>query len=452
MNNQKRFINKDIYSIIEKEKIDTGKKATIFFRDDKVEKRERKVYKVPIDKLYFRKDNGRIISDVLSYEINKGKLDEITDYGQHLLRTFLENKDPEKTYELKKSIKRYGQLETAVLTCDGFLINGNRRKVVLEQLTQEFPTNDIYKFLEVVILPDDKNENAPTIKEIEQIENKYQLQNLGKAEYYNFDKALAYKRKINSGMTVEEILKDDATYDSLSEKEFKKEIQKLYEDFLYPLESIERYLKYFRREGHYNTISAGRTDSSGRWQAFLDYYKSVYKKLMDPKKLHEMGLSKKDIKKIEEVAFILIRTREYTNIKKKLHQVMRDLPKLISNKRSRTVLYSLIIKGKFDLSKSELIFEDGKPMDERSKDLVWSNKYTVEISAILIKAYKLTEIRTVKDAPFKLLNDALLRLNNSKLDLSLVENTRTEEFTNLIDEIYERIVELRTKFLKFHKK
>ena len=50
--------------------------------------------------------------------------------------SFSEDKDPEKTDILMKSIEHVGQSDPAIITCDGFLINGNRRKMVLEE-TQE---------------------------------------------------------------------------------------------------------------------------------------------------------------------------------------------------------------------------------------------------------------------------------------------------------------------------
>ena len=48
----------------------------------------------------------------------------------------------------------------------------------------------------VVILPGGDDEGGPpTIKEIEQIENRYQLQSDGKSEYTNFDRAISIQEK-----------------------------------------------------------------------------------------------------------------------------------------------------------------------------------------------------------------------------------------------------------------
>jgi len=177
----------------------------IAFRDDELYKREREVYLVPIELLRYRKDNGRICSDVLNFEKSNYLLNENDDGDQKIIRGFLEEKDKEKTDELEKSIQLSGQRDPAIITCDGFLINGNRRKVVFERLLEKTKDVSRYGSMKVVILPNHGEEGgAPTLKEIEQLENRYQLQSDGKAEYYGFDRALSIRRKINLGMKLEE--------------------------------------------------------------------------------------------------------------------------------------------------------------------------------------------------------------------------------------------------------
>ena len=103
-----------------------------------------------------------------------------------------------------------GQREPAFITCDGFLINGNRRKMVIDQLKSDFPEDDRYPFMKVVILPGlNEPGGPPSLVEIEKLENRYQLQSDGKSEYYGFDRALSMKRKIELGLSLEEQLRDD---------------------------------------------------------------------------------------------------------------------------------------------------------------------------------------------------------------------------------------------------
>ncbi len=236
----------------------------IEFRNDRKNQKTRPIFLVPIKILRFRKDNGRIASDILSYEKLHGVLDETLESTQDIIRKFLKDKDTENNEKLKNSILHSEQKDPAIITSDGFLINGNRRKMILEELKIET--------MKVVILPG-KNDvgdgGPPTIKEIEQIENRYQLHSDGKAEYTNFDRAISIKRKIEAGMTLEEQLRDDPSYVGLSEKEFIKVIQRYQEDFLGPLECIDRYLEQLDRDELYDTISEGKNRQRRTMVLFL---------------------------------------------------------------------------------------------------------------------------------------------------------------------------------------
>lgn len=154
-------------------------KAVINFRNEQKNGVERDVYLVPAGLLRYRKDNGRISSDVLHYERHFGILDETTAEAQNKLREFLEAKDKPKTEELIQSIKHDGQRDPAIITCDGFLINGNRRKMAFEKLYKS-SLDECYLRMKVVILPGKTDEGGvPSLLEIEQIENRYQLQSDG---------------------------------------------------------------------------------------------------------------------------------------------------------------------------------------------------------------------------------------------------------------------------------
>ena len=80
-----------------------------------------------------------------------------------------------------------------------------------------------FNLMKVVILPGPEEEGgAPNLREIEMLENHYQLQSDGKAEYTNFDAALSIRRKEEIGYSLEEQLRDDPKYISLNQTEFNK--------------------------------------------------------------------------------------------------------------------------------------------------------------------------------------------------------------------------------------
>ncbi len=217
--NAKREIVEDFARVIRERKTEGPKPATevISFRDERRNNIERRVYQVPIGLLRYRKDNGRIASDVMNYERLNGLIDEKDAAAQSILRQFLADKDPEKVEILTHSIAAHGQNEPAIITADGFLINGNRRKMVMEHLASK-PGGSEY--MKVVILPGATDPGgSPTLIEIEQLENRYQLQSEGKSEYYGFDRALSINRKIDLGFSLRDQLRDDPRYAHVSEKD-----------------------------------------------------------------------------------------------------------------------------------------------------------------------------------------------------------------------------------------
>ncbi|MDH3976726.1 MAG: hypothetical protein OEV42_20885 [Deltaproteobacteria bacterium] len=109
----------------------------IDFKNNLLDKKISKIYSIPAKELKFRKENGRIKAEVESYEKVNGIIDENSKVGQALIESFLSKNDPEKKTVLKQQIKHKGQLQPAIITCDGFLINGNRRKMILEELYDE---------------------------------------------------------------------------------------------------------------------------------------------------------------------------------------------------------------------------------------------------------------------------------------------------------------------------
>ncbi len=443
LKNESRLIIHEFAKEIESAKIRTDETEIIDFRDDVSKENRRPVYKIPTSYLRFRKDNGRIASDVLTYENSTGALSETTDYAQAILRQFLERKDPEKTAVLKKEIRRDGQREVAVATADGFLINGNRRKMVLESLQQEFPDEERFKYLKLIILPGLKdNEDSPTIGEIEKIENKYQLQVLGKAEYYNFDKALTFKRKIDLGISLEEQLADDPNFYELSPKRFERKMQKVKDEYLETLEAIDRYLYFFDRVGHYNTISEGRSDTKGRWQAFRDYHNSTYKRMEDSQVRKKLGLRTSDVASIENVAFKIIRLRDLGELGKKVHVVMRDLIKIAQNEDAKVRLFLLKGKKGSGLRERESVDENGKPLDERTKDIIWSKKYGHQIISTLVDVYEIFEKRKRADSPVKSLETILKRLEGPSFDFSSNDGTNLSRIQTLLRKIKKRVEEI----------
>ncbi|MBI3005145.1 MAG: hypothetical protein HYY49_06970 [Ignavibacteriales bacterium] len=437
--------------------------GVINFRKEVQDGIPRPVWEVPLEFLRFRKDNGRITSDVLSYERVHGVLKEDSDDAQKKIAEFLEKKDPEKTEDLLSSIKHEGQRDPAIITSDGFLINGNRRKLVMEKLNSDRKNGDDFRFMRVIILPGKTDEGgAPTIKEIEEIENRYQLQKDGKAEYYKFDRALSIRLKVQKGMPLEEQLTDDPTYAGLPEKEFQKKIKEYENEYLKPLECIDRYLEYLDRSGLYDTISTSYSDRDGRWQAFYDYSK-FREQLNDAKKLQALGLKEKEVGIVEDVAFKIIRKRELATSESgtrtglgKVHSVMRELPKLIREEEgkpslSKKELFKLKVV-ETSLPENERVDKNGNERSPKELDYAWGKKYASQIIGQLKKAYQLYEHGKDIEGPINLLRFALEKLNHEDLeDPSSIGAAFFDEAERLARDIQSRANALEKEFYKFKK-
>ena len=415
-----REIIKDFTDEILKRRTQTAKpsKTVIDFRSWKRDGVEREIFNVPLDLLRYRKDNGRIASNVLSYGREYGYLSEIDQESQEILAKFLEEKDPDKTVELQNLIYAGGQDTAAIVTCDGFLIDGNRRRLVLEKLRTDYPQRPDFEMMKVVFLPGPGDEGGPpTLLEIEKIENRLQLQGDGKADYYGFDAALSIRQKERRGFPLEGQLRDDPQYARLDEKKFQGEVKKKHQELLAPLECIDRYLNRFGRPGLYNSISRGLGDREGRWQAFLDYSNTYNRILKNPRKRQEFGIDESEIGDIEDAAFKIIRLRDLAGIAK-AHTIMRDLPTYC--KHAKKQILAISNKVRDDVADEEKYTPEGtlKPIEEQDK--LWAASVQQEIIYNIKKAENISYQETERETPIELLRAALKKLEHERMDISSI--------------------------------
>jgi len=454
-----REIVEDFAAEIKKRAVKTARpsRTVINFRNERADNFEREIVQVPIDLLRFRKDNGRIASDLLDYEHTGGPLNESDDRAQAKLREFLRGKDPEKTNVLRKNIIHAGQQEPAIITCDGFLINGNRRKMVMDDLHKHSPQEEKYQFMKVVILPGFGDEGGPpTLLEMEKLENRYQLQSEGKSEYYGFDRALSIKRKIDIGLTLKEQLRDDPQYAEASDKQIDQAIKVTEKDYLQPLKCVDRYLKQFQRERQYHTVSTGVADREGRWQAFKDYSNTYHSKFQNQNYLLDSGIEEEDVGEIEEAAFDIIRLRSVPDMPK-VHLIMRNLHKYCSSKEGLKEILGIPKKVEATLPVEEC-FEDEdmeKPLAREVVDQKWAAQFKRPITFHLKRAAKLYESHKEKETPIELLEAAYKKLTHTDMDLS---NIKTNDYSkahdlardiqNEANNIEKQIYEQQKKFKK----
>jgi len=297
----------------------------------------------------------------------------------------------------------------------------------MERLRKEYPDDERFAYMKAVILPGkDEEGGAPTLLEIEKIENRYQLQSDGKSEYYGFDRALSIRRKEAIGLPLKDQLLDDPLYAKANEQEIKKAIEQLRKDYLYPLECVDRYLRQFGREGQYRTISAGFSDREGRWQAFIDYSNTLHRVLKNPAKLIELGVEENEIGEIEEAAFDIIRLRVIPDMPK-VHTIMRDLPKYCRTKEGKKAIMAIAGKVEPTLPKSECYDKLGNPLTADVVDAKWAARSQQHIIHLVKKAHLCHDTKKEKETPLELMTSAYEKLTHEDL---VLENLIVSDLDN----------------------
>ena len=382
----------------------------------------------------YRKDNGRIASDVISYETSSlSNLDESLQETQNLLFKFLKDKDEKNTEILKSAIIKDGQSEPAIITCDGYLINGNRRKMVLQLLNQDNPTE--YNTMKVIILPNIGEEGGqPTLKEIELLENRYQLTRDGKSEYEGLDRALSIRRKMEIGISIETQLKDDPLYAGkdydVSTKKFKSVVEDFKRQFLYPLEKVDEYLEMLNRPGHYSSIS-------GKWQSFIEYSNFYHRSLTDDVFLAKNDISDSDVGKIQDACFNIIRKFDIKGIKRTRNfDIIRDVKKLSLNENSRKQLTRISTDVR-ELTESEMIGKTFRDIDDLWANAKINNRKNSEvISQALTLAYDYHEDKKSADTPLTLIKEALKRVTSESMIIDNISDSKDmKEFRKIAEEL-----------------
>lgn len=430
----------------EKEKGATPSTFVLNFRDWQQNNHEEPVHRIKTEFLRFRKDNGRISSDVETFEKLETILKEESPEAQKHLREFLWNKSPDRIKQLMNLLKHSGQTEPAIITCDGFLVNGNRRKLALEKLYEE-EKDEKYRWMKVVILP-----RNSTIQEIEQVENRYQYHSDGKEEYTNFDKALSIRGKIRRGITLEMQLQDDPEYASLSRRKQKHQLKKIETEYLGTLECIDTYLESLGRPGVYRSVAEGPGDKSGRWEAFMTFNQNTFSKLQDPKERALLEIRENEVGKVVDSAFKILRKRELKT--GRLNDVMRKFPKMLKNDLAKKEILK-VSNNPMELTQEE-ITRDGNEVDVREQDKIWGGKYGSEIINSVIKATHIIDEEKLRDKPIDILDQALKKLEHDDLDLEDINPLEIEQAMEIVDEIsdraesiYSELDKLRFKFKKF---
>ena len=389
---------------IEENKIDTGSTYVIPYKDWEMRQKPSEVYELPIQYCKFRLENGRIKTEILSHIKVQGKLKANEDETQKIISDYLGKSDRKTNEDLKKILKKEGQKDPAIITADGYLINGNRRCWAFQQLLKEDP-DERFKKLKVVILPGTKNPERPTISDIAVLESRLQNYKTGKSEYTKMNKALTYYSYTQGNVPLEEILKYDATFGDSDEKKFKKNVQKFKKEYFEPIKLMDEYLESIGTPGDYKRVA-------NRWMSFEELAVKVTSQLKNEKFLVENNIEKNEIGIIKSAGFNLIKIKDSHEVAADNRFLIRELVKWIKTEK----------KDVLKIGKIEDVDKEIKDIETR--DSVWQENQGNQLIKIIKKLQGLTERAKDQEDPLNRLREALSKLKHEDLEVNQLEQMK----------------------------
>lgn len=392
---------------IEDNKIDTGSTYVIPYKDWERKQKPSKVYEIPIDYCKYRLENGRIKTEILSHIKVKGKLIAKDDEAQKIISDYLGESDRKTNEDLKRILKKEGQKDPAIITADGYLINGNRRRWAFQQLLKEHP-DEKFKKLKVVILPGTGDPERPTVNDLALLENRLQNFKTGKSEYTKMNKALTYFDYTESGIPLEELLKDDATFRDEDEKKFKKNVKKFRKEYFEPIKLMNEYLESIGTPGNYNRVAK-------RWMSFEELAEKVTTQLNNEKFLVENNIEKNEIGLIKSAGFNLIKIKDANEVAADNRFLIRELVKWIKTEKKEVLKIGRIE----DVDDNEGDFE--------TRDSIWQENQATQIINIIKKLQGLTERAKDQQDPLNRLKEALAKLQHEDLEINQLEQMKISD-------------------------
>lgn len=205
-------------------------------------------YEIPMDLIIYNVENGRIASLVKSYEREHSSLNPEKEEDAKQIAQFLYDSNDIANKKTKRNIVVNGQLETGIITCDGVLVDGNRRVSLMRQIISDssFSTSErarCEKF-RAIVLPEDADK-----KEILRLETTFQMGADEKVGYNAIEKYLHAQDLSDQGFSTSDI-SEFMNLDGATEVTKLLEIKQL----------IDEYLEYFGLDGLYTRLPKGFED------------------------------------------------------------------------------------------------------------------------------------------------------------------------------------------------
>lgn len=197
------------------------------------------IYRFQLDDLAYNKSNGRIKAEVIEKEAELGKtLDQFHQGDSKIIGDILLSIRKDENDKIREDLRKNTQITPGIVTVDGIVINGNRRKALLAELYQE-THDDKYKYLDAHMLPSDISK-----AELWLIEAGIQLSTPQQLDYSPINNLLKLREGINAGLSSADMA---SRIYGVSEDKINNDLERL--------SLIDEYLSVFlEKEGKYYLV------------------------------------------------------------------------------------------------------------------------------------------------------------------------------------------------------
>ena len=246
------------------------------------------IYRFALDDLAYHKGNGRIKAEVLEKEVELGReLVPSDQQDQKTIKEILLSIRADENEKIREDLRNNGQINPGIITCDGIVINGNRRKALLEQLYNE-TGNDEYNYLDVQVLPSDINK-----AELWLIEAGIQLSAPQQLDYSPINHLLKLREGVASGLEIETMA---ARIYGVSKEKIQADLKRL--------DLIDEYLRDFLGKDDKYHLVRGLNEHFINLQTILDWAERPVGRVR-----RDWTADESDIEELKLVGFYYIRMK-----------------------------------------------------------------------------------------------------------------------------------------------
>jgi hypothetical protein len=391
-----------------------------------------KVYRIPLAYLIYNKYNGRIGTEVKSYEKQNGILDPEIKDDSTIIENFLYYSKKERNEKTMKSLYEDGQRRYGIVTADGVIIDGNRRAMLLNRLFNnhaklEYTYSSVERcqYFLAIILPEDAEE-----KDLQQLETVYQMGEDDKLDYNPIEKYLKCKE-------LKRFFDETKIADMMNEKESQ------IIDWLSILSVMEEYLDTYEYNGIYTRLEK----TEGPFVDLNNYVKSYQGHNANTRNV-DWDYSDSDISDLKTVCFDYIRARYEGKEFREIAKTGKDGSIFQHEKLWKEFLQEHIDKIPSDMETVDELREKYPAEDLskllKSRDDEWTAGAKGQLEGNLRRYTSKLEDKRVSNKPAELIEKALSALRavdcdqNTFLDDPIIEemvyeiNSMTYEMKKLL--------------------